>query len=66
MSIVKRDLRSMTTCHIKCELFQVKRSNLLQCGGYKSIYYCGKDCQRRDWKRHKKYCKKSGTESQEA
>ncbi|EPT04356.1 hypothetical protein FOMPIDRAFT_1084290, partial [Fomitopsis schrenkii] len=49
---------NMLCANEKCELFQIKRSILLQCGGCKSIYYCGQDCQKRDWKRHKKYCKK--------
>jgi len=50
---------NMLCAHSNCELYQVKRSNLLQCGGCKSIYYCGTDCQSKDWKRHKKYCKRA-------
>jgi hypothetical protein len=33
-------------------------SSMLRCGGCKSVYYCGKQCQRRDWhdNRHKAEC----------
>jgi hypothetical protein len=27
------------------------------CGGCKKVMYCGKDCQKRDWKHHKAFCK---------
>jgi len=30
-----------------------------KCGGCGRVYYCGKDCQRSDWKRHKPSCQKS-------
>jgi hypothetical protein len=35
-----------------------KRADLNVCARCKSAWYCGKDCQRKDWKeRHKVYCK---------
>lgn len=29
-----------------------------KCKGCGMVYYCGSDCQKADWKRHKKQCKK--------
>lgn len=30
-----------------------------RCSGCKQLSYCGKECQKKDWKRHKTYCGKS-------
>jgi len=35
-----------------------KDSKLLKCGGCKIQYYCSKECQVKDWKEHKKICKR--------
>jgi hypothetical protein len=35
-----------------------KESTLHKCGGCGTKYYCGKDCQKADWKNHKEACKK--------
>lgn len=37
-----------------------------RCSRCKKIYYCSRDCQAKDWKFHKKDCKKQGTEKTEA
>jgi hypothetical protein len=31
---------------------------LFKCGGCRSVYYCSRECQHKDWKEHKKSCKK--------
>mmetsp|Transcript_6651 Transcript_6651/g.10353 ORF Transcript_6651/g.10353 Transcript_6651/m.10353 type:complete len:228 (+) Transcript_6651:816-1499(+) len=31
--------------------------NLQKCGKCQSIWYCSKECQKNDWKRHKEFCK---------
>ncbi|KAJ7198767.1 hypothetical protein GGX14DRAFT_699938 [Mycena pura] len=33
-------------------------SQLNGCSACHSVFYCGKTCQKRDWKRHKPFCKK--------
>lgn len=38
-------------------------SSLLICGGCHNAHYCGKICQKTDWKAHKKVCKPSSTPS---
>jgi hypothetical protein len=40
-------------CH---ELFTLEK--LSKCSGCKLVCYCSKSCQKNDWKRHKKICKK--------
>jgi len=42
----------------KCPGEMYKRSEVKACGRCNSIYYHGKACQRMDWARHKKWCKK--------
>lgn len=41
----------VNTC---CVCFQTE--NLLRCSRCKSVYYCSRDHQRKDWKRHKQNC----------
>ena len=31
--------------------------NLEYCAGCKKVFYCSRDCQKKDWKQHKSYCK---------
>lgn len=36
-----------------------KRGKMKKCTQCKSTYYCSKECQIQDWKKHKKRCKKA-------
>ena len=29
-----------------------------KCAGCKSVHYCSRECQKQDWAKHKKFCKK--------
>lgn len=40
-----------------CEALDYKDEGLHACARCKCIFYCGKTCQRQDWKRHKALCK---------
>ncbi|KAM7174000.1 egl nine homolog 1 isoform 2-T3 [Macrochelys suwanniensis] len=42
-----------------CELCG-KMENLLRCGRCRSSFYCSKEHQRQDWKKHKLICRRSG------
>ena len=40
----------------RCFFCKTETSNLKICSKCKSVSYCSRDCQRQDWKLHKKYC----------
>lgn len=42
-----------------CELCG-KMENLMKCGRCRSSFYCSKDHQKQDWKKHKQVCKQAG------
>jgi len=46
-------LKQCATCGEKEEFIGL----LLACGGCRSKHYCTKECQKKDWKSHKKVCK---------
>ena len=45
----------MRKCNV-CGLTQ-KQKKLKKCGSCKCVFYCSLECQKRDWKDHKKVCK---------
>ncbi|KAJ1426285.1 hypothetical protein B484DRAFT_397628 [Ochromonadaceae sp. CCMP2298] len=40
----------------KCRFCQVEGAGLQMCGACMQVYYCTKEHQKLDWKRHKKDC----------
>ncbi|PVH89725.1 hypothetical protein DL98DRAFT_579513 [Cadophora sp. DSE1049] len=34
-----------------------KKSDLRKCAKCQCVFYCGRECQRKDWGRHKRFCK---------
>ncbi|XP_066586936.1 egl nine homolog 1-like [Prorops nasuta] len=48
---------STKSCCVICST----TDKLLRCGRCKSVFYCNKDHQRRDWKRHKEFCNTQST-----
>eukprot|EP00985_Skeletonema_marinoi_P000877 scaffold360_cov77-Skeletonema_marinoi.AAC.2 len=48
-------------CPLPCGM--VERSNMLYCTRCRGAYYCSRDCQEADWRRHKKFCKKTAEEN---
>ncbi len=43
--------KSCCVCKKVIETYQIKR-----CSNCKMAYYCSKECQKKDWKEHKKFC----------
>jgi hypothetical protein len=41
-----------------CSNCSERYTTMQKCLGCESVYYCNKECQKNDWKRHKKDCKK--------
>jgi hypothetical protein len=55
------DIKSKTThkkIKHKVTCAGCKERGTHQCGGCKEVYYCGTECQKQDWKRHKHECQK--------
>lgn len=42
-----------------CDKIESKDQKFLICDGCKMAFYCSKECQKNNWKNHKKYCSKS-------
>jgi len=47
----------MPTRHANCSNCDAKKPQLPHCGICKGVSYCDKDCQKRDWGRHKLMCR---------
>ncbi|KAJ7255418.1 hypothetical protein C8J57DRAFT_608534 [Mycena rebaudengoi] len=43
---------------VQCALPECNEEGKSQCGRCKSAFYCGSDCQQKDWSTHKKQCKR--------
>jgi hypothetical protein len=51
-----RNLKACKTCgKLKAELSKEEKK-LKTCGKCKRVAYCSKECQKKDWKGHKKNC----------
>jgi hypothetical protein len=44
-----------------CKSCAVSDKELLRCTRCKEVYYCGVDCQKKDWPNHKLNCSKVST-----
>ncbi|KAI1797906.1 hypothetical protein LXA43DRAFT_876736 [Ganoderma leucocontextum] len=45
--------------NFSCSKLQNSLSNLSKCSVCKAVLYCSQSCQQADWKRHKKYCRRT-------
>jgi len=59
---VKKDKThySFLRCCAHCQKMETgnEEKKMMKCGKCKDVYYCDGDCQKQDWVRHKKTCKK--------
>jgi len=46
---------------LQCRVCRVGNVQLYKCSGCESVWYCGREHQKHDWKRHKKECKSIST-----
>lgn len=49
------------TCASCNKVEEIDGPALLRCSACRTAYYCSKDCQKADWKKHKKDCRPSST-----
>ncbi|GFH50162.1 hypothetical protein CTEN210_06638 [Chaetoceros tenuissimus] len=54
------DFREKDVEHTTCDRPGCTKVGSKQCQGCKLVSYCGRECQRKDWKAHKKVCNKVG------
>ncbi|KAI0350958.1 hypothetical protein OH77DRAFT_1430362 [Trametes cingulata] len=58
---IARAPNAYTCAAAGCGLIAGKKKSFMRCAGRcppeRKPHYCSKDCQRRDWKTHKRYCK---------
>jgi hypothetical protein len=52
-----------STCAVCNSTSTLNGTPLSKCGRCKIVEYCGKDCQVKDWPKHKENCKKSAKEN---
>ena len=48
----------LINCCASCKSFVGPEKKLKRCSGCEKVYYCGIDCQKADWAKHKLECKK--------
>ncbi|GFH52501.1 hypothetical protein CTEN210_08977 [Chaetoceros tenuissimus] len=63
MEVVNEDKKHLCLTCGKQE--QDDGSKLMKCARCKSVSYCSRECQVKDWKEHKSYCKIATTKSEE-
>mmetsp|Transcript_5810 Transcript_5810/g.8719 ORF Transcript_5810/g.8719 Transcript_5810/m.8719 type:complete len:406 (+) Transcript_5810:58-1275(+) len=58
----KDETPKVKDCCVNCGISEdtSTKGKLMQCSRCKLAYYCSKECQRADWKKHKVFCKKVG------
>ena len=57
-AMIKGNLAIITLLDAKrCETCYVAEEGLKECTGCRSVVYCSRECQKRDWKAHKRACK---------
>mmetsp|Transcript_23956 Transcript_23956/g.30162 ORF Transcript_23956/g.30162 Transcript_23956/m.30162 type:complete len:108 (-) Transcript_23956:271-594(-) len=42
----------------RSDCFTYNKDKLMKCGGCRVVKYCSPECQKMDWKNHKKHCQK--------
>lgn len=70
-TFVSNSLLASKTCIIfpktreclQCKEPEKTSNKFKKCGACKTVYYCGTNCQKLDWKRHKVFCKIGGEKS---
>ena len=50
------DRMQLRTCSL-CGVQEPALRTFKACARCEEVYYCGKDCQKKDWKAHKKVCR---------
>ncbi|KAJ7441149.1 hypothetical protein FB451DRAFT_1466631 [Mycena latifolia] len=44
---------------VQCAILHCSEEGKSQCARCKSVFYCGADCQKKDWPTHKRHCKRA-------
>lgn len=58
LEIYNKENSKLIRPSLLCCYCKIEAKKLMKCARCRKVFYCGRECQKKDWKEHKKFCKK--------